>query len=321
MHRCSSRRLQALTISSLELVQLPLLKFPNRVVMVNSWEEDRSVQSFFKEPPGNIVGLDSEAKPSFGLPPHRKNRTAIIQLATHNVACIWRVSGLSELPPTLSSILESEHILKVAQGAALERQTLHNEFNIVCQKFVDLHELAMSYKCQPRSLQALVGIFLERRLRKEERCSNWDQNPLSQEQVDYAATDAYASLMVLLAMRKKLNPNGREEGPLPLERILSGPISHQAKESLISWTEATPKSTVVIGEEDGPLQRLTKICISRGFMLKSEGFESAPGGFRAVFRVTTSTRHHIFRSLEIHASIREAQNDSARCALEALETI
>jgi len=154
-----------------------------------------------------------------------------------------------------------------------------------------------------------MGIFLQHRLRKEERCSNWERVPLSTEQIEYAATDAYAALMVLLAMRKTLGTGS----PLVSERILSGP---QNKE-LCTHTPIVP-SPVRVG--DGPLQQLTSNCVRRGFLLKPEGFESAPGGFRAVFRITTSARQYIFRSNVAHASIREAQNDAASCALEALES-
>merc|ERR1712190_338462 len=34
-----------------------------------------------------------------------------------------------------------------------------------------------------------------------------------------------------------------------------------------------------------PHQSLAALCISRGYILRFDGFESAPGGFRCVFRV------------------------------------
>eukprot|EP00397_Hematodinium_sp_SG-2012_P046160 GEMP01052059.1.p1 GENE.GEMP01052059.1~~GEMP01052059.1.p1 ORF type:complete len:278 (+),score=52.62 GEMP01052059.1:115-948(+) len=248
MNKCGRRLSSALTISSLDLIKLPALKFPNRVVMVNSLEEDKNVQRFFHQPPGMIVGFDSEAKPSFGLPPNKKNRTAIIQVATPNLSCIWRVIGMSSVPPTLAAILENKDVTKVAQGATHERQTLYQEFGIVGEGFVDLHEIALAHRCQPRSLQGLVGIFLERKLRKEERCSNWERMPLSVEQVDYAATDAYAALMVLLAMRKKLGDGPTV--PLPAERILAGSLTATKSADVQHFLVLAPAQMCVLAIEN-----------------------------------------------------------------------
>lgn len=311
----SQRSFSSLSVSLLEILKLPVLKFTKRVIVINSHEEDNRAQGIFKEPPGMIVGFDSEAKPSFGLPPHRKNRTALIQVSTSEVCCIWRVSGLSTLPPTLNALMRNGDILKVAQGAGLERQTLDAEFGVTGEGFIDLHELATAYRCQPRSLQGLVGIFLEKYLKKEERCTDWEQNPLTQAQVDYAATDAYAALLVLQAMRRHLGDGA--DIPLPVERVITGPIREVTLPSPVTWGEKVPASPI-INNDDGSLQKLTKVCINRGFTLKAEGFESAPGGFRAVFRMTTHARQFIFRSDKVHASIREAQNDAATCALEAM---
>jgi ribonuclease D len=56
-------------------------------------------------------------------------------------------------------------------------------------------------------LRNLVAAFLGFRLSKKERCSNWARATLTPQQITYAATDAWASRELYLAMeRAGLNP-------------------------------------------------------------------------------------------------------------------
>jgi len=149
-------------------------------VFEEDYGEQRLREHFLSSP---LVGFDSEAKPAvFG----KRNRTAIVQLSTDKVCAVWRVSGLRTLPPLLAEVLASEKIAKACQGALLERETLEDEFfRPELRNFVDLFEIAKVLNTSPRSLQGLVAIFCRARLRKEQRCSNWEQDPLSKAQLEY----------------------------------------------------------------------------------------------------------------------------------------
>jgi hypothetical protein len=113
------------------------------------------------------------------------------------------------LPATLRKILGAEHITKAAQGALGEKHTLQQEFDHPeISNFVDLYGIAKRLNTQPRSLQGLVGIFMKHRLQKDQRCSDWEKDQLTDAQIQYAATDAYAGWGVLKAMREGNRGNG-----------------------------------------------------------------------------------------------------------------
>ncbi|CAD7929781.1 unnamed protein product [Amoebophrya sp. A25] len=242
----------ALSITPLEVLALPELRFRGRLVVIASQATERQHealirQHFFK--PGALVGFDSEAKPAlFG----RRNRTALIQMATDELCVVWRnplfvqrnkeklgcedssrstssessssrpsPSSKSEESefffPLLTEILEASSMKKVAQGANGELEQLSREFAIDARNFVCLFEIAHQLQTNPRSLQGLVGIFLRHRLKKDLRCSNWEREALTKAQLDYAACDAYAAHAVLHHLRTRHTGSARL--PCSFERV------------------------------------------------------------------------------------------------------
>ncbi|CAK9016585.1 unnamed protein product, partial [Durusdinium trenchii] len=70
-------------------------------------------------------------------------------------------------------------------------------------------------------------------------------------------------------------------------------------------------------------RELAALCVSSGYILRFDGFESLPSGFRCVFRVEFRQNGQavskVFRSKRVHGSIRAAQNDAAAEALSELQ--
>eukprot|EP00434_Breviolum_minutum_P045318 symbB.v1.2.040602.t1/scaffold7367.1/size13137/1 len=62
-------------------------------------------------------------------------------------------------------------------------------------------------------------------------------------------------------------------------------------------------------------RELAALCVSKGYVLRFDGFESLPSGFRCVFRVEFRRNgqavSEVFRSKRVHVAIRAAQNDAA----------
>ncbi|CAE6941489.1 Wrn [Symbiodinium sp. CCMP2456] len=181
-----------LHVSALEIARLPLLQFPGRILVISSPEEEKRVEELFKGEA--LLGFDSESRPSSALA--QKNRMALIQIASEKVACLWRLGELRSLPPLLRRLLEDRDVHKVSQGAVHELSALKEQWGINPQSFLDLHHIAMHLRTTPRSLQGLVAIFLQRRLSKDQRLTDWQQSPLTQAQIEYAAIDAWAARQV-----------------------------------------------------------------------------------------------------------------------------
>eukprot|EP00933_Yihiella_yeosuensis_P054599 TRINITY_DN53097_c0_g1_i1.p1 TRINITY_DN53097_c0_g1~~TRINITY_DN53097_c0_g1_i1.p1 ORF type:complete len:393 (+),score=69.89 TRINITY_DN53097_c0_g1_i1:60-1238(+) len=342
-----------LSISPLELTRLPPLRFPGRVVVVNSAEDEKRIESLFDQQ--ELLGFDSESRPSSALAP--KNKSALVQVASEKIACLWRVSEIGSLPPLLKRLIEDPAIQKVSQGALHEVNALRDEFGVSPQSFIDLHHIALHLRTTPRSLQGLAGLFLHKRLNKDQRLSDWEQSPLTQAQIEYAAIDAWASRQVLVEMRKAFLCNRLEcerllgaaaasRSPLSagiasshFSGALANPAATAAASSATtaapSWAESslkqpTPRREVPTSGVAPPPpaeahQELAALCVKNGYVLRFDGFESMPSGFRCVFRVefrqNGQSISEAFRSKRIHAAIRAAQNDAASQALERLKSL
>ena len=179
------------------LKSLPRFKFPGCVKLVStSQDEHEAIANLSHE---RIIGFDSESK--IRAPNESKTAPCLLQLSSHDFCYIWRVSAPS-IPFSVRSILESDAIVKVSQGAIGEVTTLASSFtDLEPRAFLCIYNLATSLRCLPRSLHGLVGIFLKRNLDKSLCTSDWSSPILSEAQLEYAATDAFAALQVLLAMR------------------------------------------------------------------------------------------------------------------------
>eukprot|EP00927_Polykrikos_kofoidii_P045387 TRINITY_DN39353_c0_g1_i1.p1 TRINITY_DN39353_c0_g1~~TRINITY_DN39353_c0_g1_i1.p1 ORF type:complete len:412 (-),score=61.39 TRINITY_DN39353_c0_g1_i1:309-1544(-) len=311
----------ALAVSPLEIAKMPPCRFEGRIIVVSVPEDEQRVERFFVD--STLLGFDTESRPVSPLEP--KSRTAVIQLATEDVTCVWRIAGSAALPPLLRRLIEDPSIHKVAQGASEEISSLREEWGIVPKSFIDLHHVALHLKTSPRSLKGLVALFMKRRLVKDQQLTNWEQSPLTQAQIEYAATDAWASRQVLLAIR---GAHGLQR--LDCERLLCSTVGTPRP-----LEGALPAGTTVVGVPSAIQQSasvdveahqvLAALCVERGFVLRFDGFESVNGGYRCVFRVEFKhmgrSASEAFRSKRAHSSIRAAQNDAAAEALFRLQRL
>ncbi|EMP32946.1 Werner syndrome ATP-dependent helicase, partial [Chelonia mydas] len=103
-------------------------------------------------------------------------------------------------PKGLKRLLEDEDVKKVGVGIEGDQWKLMSDFEIKLKSFVELADVANEkLKCEEIwSLNGLVKHLFSKQLLKDKcvRCGNWEEFPLSEEQKLYAATDAYAGLLI-----------------------------------------------------------------------------------------------------------------------------
>jgi 3'-5' exonuclease len=178
----------------------PYARLPlHNVHTVQSTEDEDFAMARMAE--SGVVGFDTESKPVF-KPGQASDGPHIVQLATLDHAFIFQV-GLVGMSGALRECLESPHLLKVGFGLNSDRGPLHRKFGINLANTVDVSRKfkALGYR-QAVGAKAAVAIALGMRLQKSKKTttSNWANTRLTPEQLQYAADDAHAALVVFLAM-------------------------------------------------------------------------------------------------------------------------
>ncbi len=160
------------------------------------------------------VGFDTESKPVFtaGTP---QSGPDVIQFATADDAFIVQAAtpGVEDF---LRAMIESDDLVRVGFGLASDRPQIQRRFGLRLGKAVDLSFLVRRLGFQDAvGLKTAVAVVLGRHLVKSKKAttSNWASPVLSAQQLQYAANDAHASLLVWRALPPELQaappPTGR----------------------------------------------------------------------------------------------------------------
>ena len=189
--------------SKAEINSLPLRKWEGRVHLVHSDEQMSQAVSRLQNE--SVIGFDVETRPAF-----RKGvsyRPSLIQLAGTDYVSIFQLTRFSKYTP-LIGLLSNEQVLKVGVGLANDAQNLQSVFSFKLKAFLDLAEVTRRAGIESYGLLSLTARFLGFRISKRARCSNWDNKELRPFQISYAATDAWVSREIYLAMQQQGVPTG-----------------------------------------------------------------------------------------------------------------
>ena len=182
-----------------QIQQLPLFQnlAPEQIQLVSNLAQCHALQDELFAAP--LLGFDSESKPTF-----RKGEVAtgphVIQLATADKAYIFQISPA--ILDFLAPILESPTQLKVGFG-------LKNDAHLFRKKGIHFNQvLDLSKAFHAFGISAAVGVKNAMALlfqvnfpkSKSVSTSNWSKFPLSPSQIQYAAADAYAPVLIYQEM-------------------------------------------------------------------------------------------------------------------------
>ncbi|MBQ6612634.1 MAG: 3'-5' exonuclease domain-containing protein 2 [Alistipes sp.] len=190
------------------VAMLPAASFPGRIVVVDSEEMvDAACEDLQRY---ERIGFDTETRPSFRSGVSYK--VSLLQLSTPTTCYLFRLSKI-RLSNRILKILGSRRILKVGVDVAGDIRSLRELREFKADGFVDLQHEAIRWGIEERSLRKLSAIVLGERVSKAQRLSNWEAGTLTEQQRDYAATDAWVSLK-LLDVLMGVKPN--VEAPLTI---------------------------------------------------------------------------------------------------------
>ncbi len=149
----------------------------------------------------SILGFDTETRPSFKK--GRYHRVALLQLATEDMAFLFRLNKV-HLQGAVIKILENPAVTKVGVALRDDLNGLQKIMPLKPDGFVDLQQYVKQFGIEDNGLKKLVANILGFRISKRFQTSNWEQEVLSQEQLGYAATDAWACLEIYKTLIRHL---------------------------------------------------------------------------------------------------------------------
>ena len=178
-----------------EIRQLPLFENIARqnIVLIQNLEQCVAIETELKT--AAVLGFDSESKPTFKVGevstgPH------LIQLATLDKAYLFQMND--SIWDFLKPIFASREQIKVGFG-------LKNDAHLFRKKGIELNSVIELSKCfkafglnNPVGLKNAMALLFQVNFPKSKRIStsNWASKKLSPAQIDYAAADAYAPVLV-----------------------------------------------------------------------------------------------------------------------------
>jgi len=193
------------TITREEINRLPIARYTGHVEIVNTVPQlEHTVHLLGRE---RIIGFDTESKPAFRK--GERNPVAIIQCATETAVYIIQLARLPSLKG-LEALFANEQIIKA--GVDLQQDIMKLRQQVPCsyRGFVDVCRMAKQAGIKTFSMRGLAAVLLGVRISKTMRTSNWARDVLLEQQITYAATDAWISrelYLVLSKITKKLQTN------------------------------------------------------------------------------------------------------------------
>ena len=180
------------TISKAEIAQLPKVLFEGRIFVVYTEADTEKAVEYLKTQ--QIVGVDTETRPSFkrGM----THKVALLQIATTDTCFLFRLNRIG-MPESLQNFLMSD-VLKIGLSLKDDFMMLRRRKDVHAEEgnWIELQDYVGRLGIEDRSLQKIYANLFGRKISKSQRLSNWEADSLTESQMRYAATDAWACVEI-----------------------------------------------------------------------------------------------------------------------------
>ncbi len=184
-------------ISREEMAVLPIRRYEGEIHLVEGPEQLERAAADMREE--DVLGVDTETRPAF-----RKGESylpSLAQVATARAVYLFPLQRL-DCSGLLAELLAAPGIVKTGVGLADDLRQLKLLFPFAEASVLDLGHVARRRGLRQTGLRNLAGIFLGSRTPKGAKTTNWAARHLSQQQITYAATDAWACRELYLRFRE-----------------------------------------------------------------------------------------------------------------------
>ena len=184
-------------IDKRSISNLPKVLFPGRIVVVTTENDaDKAVDFLLAQP---ILGVDTETRPAFKKGVNHK--VALLQVATHDICFLFRLN-YTGITASILKLLEDTTVPKIGLSLHDDIMSMHRRADFKPGNFIDLQKHVGEIGIEDLSLQKLYANFFGQKISKAQRLSNWEADILTQQQKNYAATDAWACIMLYEELQK-----------------------------------------------------------------------------------------------------------------------
>lgn len=180
------------TITKAEVAQMPKVQFSGRIFVIYTETDAEKAVEYLKNQ--HIVGVDTETRPSF-----RKgvtHKVALLQIATSDTCFLFRLNRIG-MPAFLQDFLMSD-VLKIGLSLKDDFMVLRRRRDMHAEEgnWIELQDYVKCFGIEDRSLQKIFANLFEQKISKAQRLSNWEAETLTESQINYAATDAWACVEI-----------------------------------------------------------------------------------------------------------------------------
>src|SRR5688572_14293761 len=184
-------------VSREEINELPIRRYEGEVrVVATAHELAPAMADILQE---TVVGFDTETRPAFRVgesyPP------SLAQVATARAVYLFQVQRHG-VAAAVAEMLAAERIVKAGVGLSDDLKALRKVIQFTEKSIVDLGSVALRQGLKQTGVRNLTGRFLGFRIPKGTKTSNWSRPRLTEQQITYAATDAWACRELYLRFRE-----------------------------------------------------------------------------------------------------------------------
>ena len=178
-------------ISKEEVNELEVIGFNGTIHLIDDDSQvEKAVQYLLEQ---RHIGIDTETRPSFTKGVHYP--VALLQVATITECYLFRLNMLTK-HREIMSLFTSRKLLKIGLS-------LHDDLRAIArinkskpQSCVDIQKMVGDYGILELGLQKIFAIVFNKKISKSQQLTNWENPELTPQQQNYAATDAWATLLI-----------------------------------------------------------------------------------------------------------------------------
>jgi len=174
-----------------KIASLPLVAFPGRIFTITTEiEAKKAVDFLLKE---SVLGIDTETKPSFKK--GTINTVGLLQVSTLDTCFLFRLNLLG-MTESIKRFLEDTTVPKIGLSLRDDISGLKKLGDFTPGLYYDLQKHVQEIGIEDLSLQKLYANIFGQKISKRQQLSNWNAEILNDKQKIYAATDAWACVML-----------------------------------------------------------------------------------------------------------------------------